>query len=1149
MATKYNDIVTLRQMRPAYNIKEEGPDDWKSFIANDLFNNLLRRAVAAVRNNDQDKHRSIWIAGTYGSGKSHAGSVLKHLLCDPMENVEEFVNDEYREEKYAMLRNSVLELRREKRLFPVNLYGQQYISREADLSLQIQKEVKNALSHEGIDITVPTDFQSYVNHIESQPSFWEMLISQNELLKSVAPDTDRLRKRLRECDTEVFSRVNEALSEGGYTINLQNNVLPQWLEEVQNELKAKGLGYSGLLLIWDEFTEIGTSDLALRLFTLLQEVEETLNKIENDSYFLFISHPSVFSKLDNEAMNKTMGRYNYVVYNMAPVSAYRIMSKKFKIIDYELYNKRQGEFCENHRELIEAFSSSSTDPQQTFRDLSNLFPFHPATANLATYFAIAAGSSSRSVFDFLASDGVKAFFDSEEAYSERRVITAEYLWDYVQSFFEERTQEYGAVTERYNSHHLAVEAEGEDTLAVFKGILLLNALNNRANDDTVTPSQENIALLFEGTPIYNRLIEILDWFNDKSIIQRQPNGNFSILFTALPADEILNIKNDLRTSTFQSTEQVAKFCQASFNFMDVLASQVFRPVNCDFFSLSSNEYTLLNKVEILRRHTHGHKLCVAYLVGKTEQELAELKAIAAKNTTDERFHTVCFVVLDTALGEKNYERFIEYQANATCAQRHSLVNQTQTYTKNSLEIIQEWFIPRIRSGNVAFYINGKQIVANGNRITSTFNMEVLPFIFTSGPESLPSILEKKSITYWKEQSAKLAVQAILNFNSKSEILSKLNAQYKHVELLLQDSVDENLNWKVDCDEKHPLKLVAEFVKTAFAHTNKNQSFNLGEKLKGLTEPPYGLFKTIAPMAMVAFALRPYIDKIYLNGKPRSAGHLVDDVVELFDAWSRDRVSSKLEFELESREAGQLSKLLVSVFGLKKLKGDIEISSLKDARWTMQHEYVQSVGYPLWSLKYATDDEDLKKVISDIVEVVNEAESVKKPQLMVSALNGLSQRRTDLGNMLLQQADSFRKGFVTYLLGLDRIALKEEEIDQAYTYLKEHLAGTNSLWSEDQVEDSLRDMREEQQKRRIVELERREQERQRRENSPDPATTVHDDGSYPDYTPRPDDTSIQEKRQRAKRVLAMVSNDLMKELLTDLCENADVRTLDIIIKYV
>ena len=35
---KYSDIVTLRSMRPAYNIQDEGRDDWKTFIANDQFN-------------------------------------------------------------------------------------------------------------------------------------------------------------------------------------------------------------------------------------------------------------------------------------------------------------------------------------------------------------------------------------------------------------------------------------------------------------------------------------------------------------------------------------------------------------------------------------------------------------------------------------------------------------------------------------------------------------------------------------------------------------------------------------------------------------------------------------------------------------------------------------------------------------------------------------------------------------------------------------------------------------------------------------------------------------------------------------------------------------------------------------------------------
>ena len=56
-----------------------------------------------------------------------------------------------------MLRSAILNLRQQKRLFPVNLYGQQNIAHEEDLSLQLQKEIKTALSKAGLNIIVQTD--------------------------------------------------------------------------------------------------------------------------------------------------------------------------------------------------------------------------------------------------------------------------------------------------------------------------------------------------------------------------------------------------------------------------------------------------------------------------------------------------------------------------------------------------------------------------------------------------------------------------------------------------------------------------------------------------------------------------------------------------------------------------------------------------------------------------------------------------------------------------------------------------------------------------------------------------------------------------------------------------------------------------------
>ena len=58
------------------------------------------------------------------------------------------------------------------------------------------------------------------------------------------------------------------------------------------------------------------------------------------------------------------------------------------------------------------------------------------------------------------------FFDNEDAYADKDTVTPNYLWDYVQEYFESDTARFGAVTERYNSHHLAVEAQGDDYLAL-----------------------------------------------------------------------------------------------------------------------------------------------------------------------------------------------------------------------------------------------------------------------------------------------------------------------------------------------------------------------------------------------------------------------------------------------------------------------------------------------------------------------------------------------------------------------------------------------------------------------------------------------------------------------------------------------------------
>ena len=77
MATKYDDIIKLRGGKAAYDIAEEKKGEWVSFIPNEQFNNVLRTVIKSVRGNDIDNHKSFWINGTYGTGKSHAVAVIR----------------------------------------------------------------------------------------------------------------------------------------------------------------------------------------------------------------------------------------------------------------------------------------------------------------------------------------------------------------------------------------------------------------------------------------------------------------------------------------------------------------------------------------------------------------------------------------------------------------------------------------------------------------------------------------------------------------------------------------------------------------------------------------------------------------------------------------------------------------------------------------------------------------------------------------------------------------------------------------------------------------------------------------------------------------------------------------------------------------
>lgn len=1166
MATIYNDIIQLRGGKAAYNIEEEKQGEWVSFIPNEQFNNVLRTVLKSVRGNDIDNHKSFWINGTYGTGKSHAVAVIGHLLGDKVEDIRKWVDYEYGNSKFDSIRQAIYQLRESKRLLTVKLYGLSAMTDPCDLALVLQKAVVRTLEAVGIEVSVPTEFESYIKHIKQNAEIWEHFISEYDALSSIVSTREQLIANLRRGDLGTHHRIVDTLREARMDIRLNNENIKQWLIEVQNQLAESG-NYNGLLIVWDEFTDVMSSNVGLPVLKELQEVAEKFANEENNSYVFLISHPSALTIIGDQ-MKQTDGRYHRMKYNMESVSAFKIMSRKFEVVDSELHEQMFKSFYQRNANLLQVFTQTSNDVNATKDDLCSLFPLHPGTANLATHYATVVGSSSRSVFEFLGqNDAIRDFLNDENIFQNRQTITADYLWDYVLKVFQDNVVNYGAVTERFNSYHLQVANAGAAHLAVFKGALLLNAFNNVSaenNNGLVTPSEDNIKALFAGTQYEAEVEEVLTWFNEQGIIQRAPGGLYSVQFSALPSGEIEEKKREMKEVQFKHTYQVANFSDTAKPLVEKKGLQkVIRPFDFKFYSDVENDSQLRSMIKNGRRDTKSSSLFFAFLVSRNTQELFKLRSFAeacAADTTDPGLKYIVYIVCDETFKEDNYERFIEYQANYACASSHGFTDQQTVHRDHAVGMVKEW-IERVMRNNALIFIHGEKesLSISMRHLSNIINVSIAPIIFPSGPDACEKLRNKAATTFWKQQNSKEAVRSFLFMESKEEI-EGLTAQMRPLKHLIQDCLDDNMKWKAEIPENDQFKNLCDRVNTIIKHADKSVAFNLDEKFRELTRPPYGLYPSYGAMAMMAFALRPWANKIFdMQGKPRDKNALIDDIVLLFKVWDDSKSNSKLNFKFQTPEEGKLCKALVRLFKLNsKDNAYNDVTSLKDARYAITAEFLAKKDCPLWALKYAPSrafdnlpiviyiNDEMKRLVDDIVEICGKTE-LRDPSLVKDTLELISKLELDMKNVL-NVDEAFTEGFKEFLMQIDLLGLQEEEVDELRTYLKQNLQSSVGYWSEEEVSRKAKDWRLEQSLKKNKEgnppsvvVAPVPFPQSNSENTPD--NNLNEDRNKPTTQPS-SVVQLAKKRMQAKdRVRKLHTYDAAMRFLNRLCDEGNEAVLD------
>lgn len=1056
---KYSDIIALQDyFHPIFNLQNEATGYWKQFIPTMQFYNLLGKTIDAVSSSQSSNRKSIWVKGTFGTGKSHAGAVVKHLLCNDICEISDYVEDRI---LLADLKSRLLHFRDNKHLFPVVLKGTEggKVYDMRSFLLTLERFIKDSLRNSGHNITVQSDFERAVEYLEATPIDINAIIANEPELRSYAKSKEDIIKKLNSSDTDVYLALEEALAKPQYSVHFSSSDIVKWLSDVEQEIVSKGIA-DGLLIIWDEFTSV-MDTISSGMTNMIQNIAE-LTESQN-IYLYLISHRNSNAYNSND-VNKMEDRFHIMQYNMEALTTYRIMAASVRKLDETQYDLYRSDRMDKHSELITYLTEN--DNQQSIKDIKDLFPFHPYSAFLCSSIANQIGSANRTVMQFMyAQSGFLGFLNDDNTCDNKLLLTADKLWDYFLEEFQKDSEKYGIINQTFYSRKKAVEDKGSIFEKVFKGILLLNAMRNKIGDsDKIIPSLKNIKYLFEGENFETSIDDILDYFHKNQIIQRDPSNNFLIAFSTLPVNEINDAINRAK-SNFSDTKKILEFDpQPKSTINKIFEDSLIRQPALAYLACSSDAYLVRSYMKSAFKEPYTLNIALFFAMDITERQT--MKEIVKSFSSTDDFNNVVFLMFDEIFDYDGMQKssFYEYVATAQVAKSHNLAQLAKSNDDNAKKIITNW-ITRLKQGTAKIYFRGIESPINANNFTKHINDSIVQQVFNNGVETLLS-LRKSPMSLWEafKNPSKASIEPMLVAANRSEAEQKFRAQYTPAKLLFKDDnddyiVDSNLVLKSDTRDNHPLVQIQRKVDELLENTKRNNSstFSLGAVLQPLTLPPFGLYTNIPNMAVLAFAMRKYVNE--LNGvdlgTPIDSNNMRDKVLDIFNYWQKGSNDNKLRVRFGSKEEKDLKDLLIGIFDMKRLSDVPELTSLKNVRWGIVGYCKQKSKLPLWCLKFSPSiaTEDFRSLIDQLVELIQKEEL--KDDTVKRILKSTELQKFELQRALLNNS-AFEEGFKKFIQEIESVSIEDNWWSELKEYLNQKLQSEIGFWKESDVESKVKD---------------------------------------------------------------------------------------------
>ncbi len=1074
---KYSEIINVeKHFKSAFDITSDRGEAWKTFISNERFEGNLSQIINCFTSPVLNNRKSIWIQGTYGTGKSHSLSVIKHLLCDDYSDIEDYIPKINR----SQLRGSISAFRKEKRVFPVVLKGVCGITDVADLNYVIQQQVAAALGD--IRISTKTDFESLLDILKKGllDSFFENLLKDNIELHSYAANKQQLVNRLEENDTKVLRIIADEVKKAGLGGFRTHNII-EWLTEIKKELKERGIA-DYLLLMWDEFTSLLDISERRSILNAIQDIAElSCAEVSNNTdtlgvYLLLVTHKKLeatesYKELKEDERNMAKARFIELDYGMQPTTTFHILSgaleRKQPDILNELIQKNFLDVPSVKTVVEKVVDSDAANAAEIKEKIISLYPFHPYTSYLATFVSRVVGEAERSIFEFLNDNerGFKKFIETD--IEDKNFLTPDYVWDFFYKDFEQNAAgHFDVITNKFKLSGETVLAQGEDYYAVFKTILLLNVLYRVTTTDAdeseknmVNPRTDNIIAAFSGVLDERKMVSILDYIDENQILHRNPDGIFEIASSSLPPKKVFDEKKKI----YPFKEDVSKIIEEySIKCLGKLRNNISREIprelDAQVFWGGEKEHLLRGKLsaKFKKNYTVNVALMVYRgstkelddILGRRETDQITSRDMLLKLSAEEELRNIIFIGINTELGNRRFEAYLDSLAQEAVARALQLDEERIEGGKNAEKWISQWIEEIINSGMADIIFRGDAIHVPFNQCNKYLNREYVKVIFKHGLDDLPV-----PNTAWRHQLSKKAVELVLYSRTKSELEKNATSADSAVNSLLTSGnqllFNENLELVSD-DSNIPVVKICQEVRRIFEKNKNETSINLGDEFHYIVRPEYGYYQNRLFMGALGLALRPYVDRLYTSGNGQKIDKTVmkEVVVAIFEYWEKNKFNDKFVVRMSTEEERDLTDRLNIVFGITDQDG------LLGTKWAIRKKFREQSEAPLWALKYIGEcSEPYRTFIDKMFKFSKSTDDNIQQSFIIELLEGIKKFSVELSSAIASVENV--QCLNTYILKeLEKIGENEDSLQSVWEHLKGAMSGDIVFWEEDDVHEQI-----------------------------------------------------------------------------------------------